>query len=57
MIAEGHRMREIADLLRISEKTGEYHKYRLMKPFSLMNTPYLLRFAIKSGLVASAPAE
>jgi len=50
-------MREIADLLRISEKTGEYHKYRLMKPFSLMNTPYLLRFAIKSGLVASAPAE
>lgn len=53
LLAEGHRMREIGELLEISEKTVEYHKYRLMKSHNLQSSADLVRFAVKSGLIKS----
>src|SRR5271168_3381377 len=45
MLAEGRRMREIGELLHVSQKTVEYHKYRLMKSNHLENSIDLVRFA------------
>ena len=51
MLAEGRRMREISVLLHVSQKTVEYHKYRLMKANGLENSTDLVRFALKNGLI------
>jgi len=53
MLAEGRRMREIGELLHVSQKTVEYHKYRLMKSNHLENSIDLVRFALKNGLITA----
>ena len=51
LTAEGKSMKEIADLLCISTKTVETHKYKLMKLLGLSSNAQLIRYAIRSGLV------
>jgi DNA-binding NarL/FixJ family response regulator len=52
LVAEGHSAREIGALLKISSRTVEYHKYRLMDELNLKSSAELIRFAIKHGLVS-----
>jgi DNA-binding NarL/FixJ family response regulator len=53
LLAEGRPMKEIADLLRVSEKTVEFHKYQIMKSYNLRNNSDLVLYALKNGLISS----
>ncbi len=52
LVAEGRSAREIGSLLKISSRTVEYHKYRLMEDLNLKTSAELIRFAIKHGIVS-----
>ena len=52
-LAEGRRVKEIADLLHLSEKAVESHKYRLMNRLGIHDRVDLCRWAIREGLVAA----
>lgn len=51
LVAEGLSNKEIAQLLNISVKTVETHRFRLMEKLALRNLPDLVKYAIKQGLV------
>ncbi len=53
LLAEGRPMKEIADVLHVSEKTIEFHKYQIMKAHHLRNNSDLVLFALTSGLISS----
>lgn len=55
LVAEGHRTREIADKLSLSIKTVESHRGELMKRLGMHDVVSLVRYALRSGLVALAP--
>lgn len=52
LIAESRNTKEIAELLNLSAKTVEYHRLKLMKTLGVHDVPGLVRFALRSGLVA-----
>lgn len=51
LLAEGRSAKEIADLLGISARTVEFHKYQVMEALRLTNSAELIHFAIKHGLI------
>ncbi len=53
LFAEGRSVKEIAEVLNISARTVEFHKYRLMSKLNLKNNSELVQFAIKHGIIAS----
>ena len=53
LIAQGKSTREVALVLGISPKTASAHRANLMKKLNLHETAGLVRYAIKSGLVAA----
>jgi DNA-binding NarL/FixJ family response regulator len=46
-------MKEIADILRVSEKTVMFHKYEIMKSFDIKTNAELVLLALKNGLIAT----
>lgn len=52
LFAEGRSMKEIAGLLKLSEKTVEFHKHHIMEAFNLRSNADLVLFALKQGLIA-----
>jgi DNA-binding CsgD family transcriptional regulator len=53
LVANGQSTKQIAHLLRLSVKTVEAHRLRLMRRLEIGNVPGLVRFAIRTGLVSS----
>ena len=53
LLAEGRPMKEIADILKVSEKTVMFHKYHIMDSFNLKNNAELVLFALKHGLISA----
>jgi DNA-binding NarL/FixJ family response regulator len=53
LLAEGRPMKEIADILKVSEKTVMFHKYHIMKMFNLKNNTELVLFALNRHLISS----
>lgn len=51
LIAEGYRMREVAEILHIAVPTAETHRKNLMGKLDLHNSSQVTRYAIRSGLV------
>ena len=51
LVAEGHKNKEIADLLCISVKTVEKHRANLMEKLSLHNVAALTALAAEKGLI------
>ena len=51
LIAEGHKNKEIADLLSISVKTVETHRATVMRKLALSSSADLVRYAIRNKLV------
>ncbi len=53
LIAEGKQNKEIADVLRVSVKTVEFHRSRLMTKLGTHTVAELTRLAIEEGLISS----
>ncbi len=51
LIAEGKSTKQIAELLKISVKTAEFHRARLMEKLGIHETAGLVRYAIREGLI------
>jgi DNA-binding NarL/FixJ family response regulator len=51
LIAEGQNTKQIAELLKVSPKTVEYHRMKLMTSLNLHDVPGLVRFALRVGLI------
>jgi DNA-binding NarL/FixJ family response regulator len=52
LIAEGQTTKAIALILKVSPKTVEYHRARLMENLNIFDIPGLVRFALQSGLIS-----
>jgi DNA-binding NarL/FixJ family response regulator len=55
MHAEGRSVKEIAYVLKISEKTVEFHKHNIQQSFSLRTSADIVLFALKQGLISIKP--
>jgi DNA-binding NarL/FixJ family response regulator len=53
LLAEGRPMKEVANILSVSEKTVNFHKYHMMQTFDLRNNADLVLFALKQGLISA----
>ena len=53
LLAEGRPMKEVADILNVSEKTIMFHKYHIMNAFNLKSNADLVLFALKRNLISS----
>jgi DNA-binding NarL/FixJ family response regulator len=51
LIAEGQTTKAIALVLKISPKTVEYHRAKLMERLNIYDVPGLVRLALHSGLI------
>ena len=56
LVSIGHTNREIADVLEISVRTVEVHRFNLMRRLNVRNVAQLFRRALQLGLLA-APRE
>lgn len=55
MLAEGRLIKEIADVLDISEKTVEFHKHHIREAFNLHSNADVVLFALQKGLISTNP--
>jgi DNA-binding CsgD family transcriptional regulator len=51
LIAEGRNTKQIGDILKVSPKTVEYHRMKLMDCLNMHDIPGLVRFALRAGLL------
>ncbi|MGO8937803.1 MAG: response regulator [Mycobacterium sp.] len=51
LLAEGRQAKEIAVTLKLSPKTVEFHKYRIMETLGVRTVAELARYAVKHGIV------
>lgn len=51
LIAEGQNTKEIAEILKLSPKTVEYHRLKLMEQVNIHDVPGLVRFALRTGVI------
>jgi DNA-binding NarL/FixJ family response regulator len=52
LIAEGRSAKEVAAVLKISTRTAEVHKARILEALGLQNTAELVQYAIRNGLIS-----
>jgi DNA-binding NarL/FixJ family response regulator len=55
LFGEGRPIKQIADVLNLSEKTVEFHKHHIMELFNLKSNAELILFALKQGLISVDP--
>lgn len=54
LVAEGFSAKEIADQLKVSHRTVEFHKAKVMEQLNLHTTADLVKYAIAHGLVTAS---
>ena len=52
LLAEGYPIKEIANILHISPRTVETHKYNMMQELGFKTTTDLVKYAIKQGIIS-----
>jgi DNA-binding NarL/FixJ family response regulator len=52
LLAEGHTMKEIARILKITSRTVAFHKYRMMEELGIKSSAELVQYAIKHHVVS-----
>ncbi len=53
LVAEGRSAKEIADILKVSPRTVEFHKFRMMEILGLHSIAELTQYAIRHGIVGA----
>lgn len=51
LIAEGQNTKQIAEILKVSPKTVEYHRMKLMDCLNVHDVPGLVKLALRAGLI------
>ena len=51
LLCEGNSAKQVADILCISARTVEFHKYRIMEELGVHNSAELVQYAIKLGVI------
>jgi DNA-binding NarL/FixJ family response regulator len=51
LVAEGRNNKEIAEILHVSPRTVEFHRYRIIDVLGLHSTAELVQYAIKHGML------
>jgi DNA-binding NarL/FixJ family response regulator len=51
LLAEGHSMKEVANLLNLTPRTVAFHKYEMMKRLNVNSTAELIQYAVKRHIV------
>ncbi len=52
LLAEGQTTKAIASILKLSDKTVEYHRAKLMAALKIFDIPGLVRFAMRTGVIS-----
>src|SRR5262249_6234995 len=52
LLAEGRSAKEIAATLKISTRTAEFHKARIMDALGVQSTADLVHYAIRHGIIS-----
>jgi DNA-binding NarL/FixJ family response regulator len=52
LFAEGHSAKEVAAVVKISTRTAEFHKARILKTLGLETTAQLVQYAIRHGIIS-----
>ncbi len=47
LLVQGNTMREVAAILKITQRTVAFHKYRIMETLEISSNAELIRYAIK----------
>jgi DNA-binding NarL/FixJ family response regulator len=53
LLAEGYSAKEIADILNVSSRTVEFHKYKMMEQLNIKTSAELIQYAVKHGIASS----
>jgi DNA-binding NarL/FixJ family response regulator len=51
LVAEGKSHKEVANILNISVKTAEYHKYAILDKLGLKTNAELVQYAVRHGII------
>ncbi|HEV2696239.1 MAG TPA: LuxR C-terminal-related transcriptional regulator [Verrucomicrobiae bacterium] len=51
LIAEGQNTKQIGEILKVSPKTVEYHRTKLMNALKIHDVPGLVRISMRAGLI------
>lgn len=51
LLAEGHSMKDVANVLNLTPRTVAFHKYRIMEQLKLRSTAELIQYAVKHHIV------
>jgi DNA-binding NarL/FixJ family response regulator len=51
LLAEGHSMKEVANVLNLTPRTVAFHKYRMMEQLRVKSTAELIQYAVKNHIV------
>src|SRR5262249_2075097 len=52
LFAEGHSAKEVAGILKISIRTAEVHKARILEALGIRTTTELVQYAIRNGIIS-----
>jgi DNA-binding CsgD family transcriptional regulator len=55
LLAKGHSMKEVGNILNVTPRTVAFHKYRMMEEFHIKTNAELIQFAINQRLITSSP--
>jgi len=47
LLVQGHTMREVAAILKITPRTVAFHKYRIMEKLGISSNAELIRYAVR----------
>jgi DNA-binding CsgD family transcriptional regulator len=57
LVVAGKSAKEIGDVLHVSAKTVEFHKYRMLKKLGLHSTVELARYALERHMLGPSPGR
>jgi DNA-binding NarL/FixJ family response regulator len=51
LLAEGYSMKQVADMLNVTPRTVQFHKYRMMQQLGIKSSAELIQFAVRQHIV------